>query len=234
MPGEAEEYAEEEDNDTISVLSEEDNNRCWTMPGRAEQYTAPGKADQYAVPGRAERQYAVEPMRRVAPLVGPTWEQQVQTARQNLATSQLVVQQQQLWDVQPGVLMDTSAGRTHKSNKAEVCFHCQLPGHIHSQCANRRVPCTCVSKIQSLWLLASQVRARQSCGHDLRKGDNVTDPSVTMPRRSIPGLQDLQKRAWKIVAKKNAKKAEENTWISRMVVAESLGDLEGLIKSCAA
>ena len=71
----------------------------------------------------------------------------------------------------------------------------------------------------------------QSCGHDLRKGDNVTDPSVTMPRRSIPGLQDLQKRAWKIVAEKNAEKADENTWISQMVVAESLGELGALVKS---
>ena len=62
----------------------------------------------------------------------------------------------------------------------------------------------------------------------------VMDPSMTMPHRSIPGLQDLQKRAWKIVAKKNAEKADENTWIGRMLVAESLGDLEGLIKSHAA
>ena len=49
-----------------------------------------------------------------------------------------------------------------------------------------------------------------------------------------PGLQDLQKRGRRILAERNAEKAEENTWIGRMVVAESIRELDGLIKSRAA
>ena len=174
MPGEAEQYAE--DDNAISVQSEEDDEEHWTMPGRAEQYAAPG---------RAERQYAAAPASQVAPLGGPTWEQMVYTVRQDLATGQMVAQQAQLWDVQPGVPMDTSAGQTHMNNKAAVCFHCQLPGHIRSQCTNRMIPRARVTKIQSLRLLASRVHVAQSCGHDLRKGDNVTVPTVTLARKEI-------------------------------------------------
>ena len=63
---------------------------------------------------------------------------------------------------------------------------------------------------------------------------SVTDPPVTLARKVGPGLQDLQKRARRILAERNAKKAEENTWIGRMVAAESMGELDGLIKSRAA
>ena len=66
------------------------------------------------------------------------------------------------------------------------------------------------------------------------QGYNVTDPSVTLACKVGPGLQDLQKRGRRILAEKNAKKAEEKTWISRMVVAESIRELDGLIRSCAA
>ena len=62
---------------------------------------------------------------------------------------------------------------------------------------------------------------------------NVTDPSVTLARKVGPGLQDLQTRAQRILAERNAEKAEENTWIGRMVAAESIGELDGLIKSRA-
>ena len=57
---------------------------------------------------------------------------------------------------------------------------------------------------------------------------------MTLARKVGPGLQDLQKRARRILAEKNAEKAEENTWIGRMVAAESIGELDRLIKSCAA
>ena len=62
----------------------------------------------------------------------------------------------------------------------------------------------------------------------------VTVPTVTLARKVGPGLQDLQTRARRILAERNAEEAEENTWISRMVVAESIGELDGLIKSRAA
>ena len=59
----------------------------------------------------------------------------------------------------------------------------------------------------------------------------VTVPTVTLARKVGPGLQDLQKRAWRILAERNAEKAEENTWISRMVAAENINDIKALIKS---
>ena len=62
----------------------------------------------------------------------------------------------------------------------------------------------------------------------------VTVPPVTLAHKVGPGLQDLQTRARRILAEKNADKAEENTWIGRMVAAESIGELNGLIKSRAA
>ena len=55
-----------------------------------------------------------------------------------------------------------------------------------------------------------------------------------LARKVGPGLQDLQIQAQRILAERNAEKAEENTWIGRMVVAESIGELDGLIKSRAA
>ena len=41
----------------------------------------------------------------------------------------------------------------------------------------------------------------------------VTVPAVTLARKVGPGLQDLQTRAQRILAERNAKKAEEKTWI---------------------
>ena len=57
---------------------------------------------------------------------------------------------------------------------------------------------------------------------------------MTIARKVGPGLQDLQTRARRILAERNAEKAEEKTWIGRMVVAKSIGELDGLIKSRAA
>ena len=62
---------------------------------------------------------------------------------------------------------------------------------------------------------------------------DVTVPAVTLARKVGLGLQDLQTRARRILAERNAKEAEENTWIGRMVAAESIGELDGLIKSRA-
>ena len=62
----------------------------------------------------------------------------------------------------------------------------------------------------------------------------VTDPSVTLAHKVGPGLQDLQKRGQRILAERNTEKAEENMWIGRMVAAESIGELDGLIRSRAA
>ena len=59
----------------------------------------------------------------------------------------------------------------------------------------------------------------------------VTDPSMTLACKVGPGLQDLQKQGQRILAEKNAKEAKENTWIGRMVAAESLGELKALVKS---
>ena len=59
----------------------------------------------------------------------------------------------------------------------------------------------------------------------------VTDPPVTLTRKVGPGLQDLQTRARRILAERNAEKAEENTWIGRMVAAENINELKALIKS---
>ena len=55
-----------------------------------------------------------------------------------------------------------------------------------------------------------------------------------LPARLAPGLQDLQKQGQRILAEKNTEKAKENMWIGRMVVAESIEELNGLIKSRAA
>ena len=63
--------------------------------------------------------------------------------------------------------------------------------------------------------------------------ETVTVPTVTLTRKVSPGLQDLQTRARRILAERNAEKAEENMWIGWMVVAESIGELNGLIKSRA-
>ena len=63
---------------------------------------------------------------------------------------------------------------------------------------------------------------------------SVMDLSVTLVHKVGPGLQDLQKRGRRILAERNAEKAKEDTWIGRMVAAESIGELDGLIKSRAA
>ena len=59
----------------------------------------------------------------------------------------------------------------------------------------------------------------------------VTVPTVMLACKVGPGLQDLQTRARRILAVRNAEKAEENTWISRMVVAENINDMKAPIKS---
>ena len=59
----------------------------------------------------------------------------------------------------------------------------------------------------------------------------VTDPPVTFAHKVSPGLQDLQKRVRRILAERNAEKAEENTWIGWMVAAENINDMKVLIKS---
>ena len=58
------------------------------------------------------------------------------------------------------------------------------------------------------------------------------DPSVTLAHKVGPGLQDLQKWGWRILAEKKAEEAEENMWIGWMVVAESLEEMKKLVKSC--
>ena len=60
---------------------------------------------------------------------------------------------------------------------------------------------------------------------------DVTVPTVTLAHKVGPGLQDLQTQARRILAERNAEKAEENTWIGRMVAAENLNDMKALIKS---
>ena len=62
----------------------------------------------------------------------------------------------------------------------------------------------------------------------------VTDPSMTLAHKVSPGLQDLQKRGQRTLAEKKANKADENTWVGWMVVAESITELDGLIRSHAA
>ena len=59
----------------------------------------------------------------------------------------------------------------------------------------------------------------------------VTDLSMTLACKVDLGLQDLQKRGRRILAERNAEKAEENTWIGQMVVAENINDMKALIKS---
>ena len=54
---------------------------------------------------------------------------------------------------------------------------------------------------------------------------------MTLTRKVGPGLQDLQTRAQRILAERNAEKAEENTWIGWMVAAENINDMKALIKS---
>ena len=65
----------------------------------------------------------------------------------------------------------------------------------------------------------------------IKRSNAVTDPPVTLARKVGPGLQDLQTRARRILAERNAEKAEENTWIGRMIAAESINDMKALIKS---
>ena len=59
----------------------------------------------------------------------------------------------------------------------------------------------------------------------------VTVSPVTLAQKVGPGLQDLQTRVRRILAERNAEKAEENTWIGRMVAAENINDMKALIKS---
>ena len=77
----------------------------------------------------------------------------------------------------------------------------------------------CVREVQHEWL--------EGLGGRL----SVTVPSVTLAHKVGPGLQDFQTRARRILAERNAEKAEENTWIGRMVAAENINELKALIKS---
>ena len=56
---------------------------------------------------------------------------------------------------------------------------------------------------------------------------------MTLAQWVGPGLQDLQKQGQRILAARNAKEAKENTWISWMVVAKSIKDLDRLIRTHA-
>ena len=56
---------------------------------------------------------------------------------------------------------------------------------------------------------------------------------MTLACKVGPGLQDLQKQGQRILAEQNTEKAEENTWIGQMVTAESIGELDRLIRSHA-
>ena len=60
-------------------------------------------------------------------------------------------------------------------------------------------------------ILPRQGRIRECCY--LSRSPSVTVPPVTLVPKVDPGLQDLQTRAWRILAERNAEKAEENTWI---------------------
>ena len=66
---------------------------------------------------------------------------------------------------------------------------------------------------------------------DYKLCSGVTVPPVTHAHKVGPGLQDLQTRARRILAERNAEKAEENTWIGWMVAAENINDMKTLIKS---
>ena len=86
--------------------------------------------------------------------------------------------------------------------------------------------------LKLIYIMLIYVLARApSRGHS---SSRVTVPTVTLARKVGPGLQDLQTRARRILAERNAEKAEENTWIGRMVAAESIRELDGLIRSRAA
>ena len=104
-----------------------------------------------------------------------------------------------------------------------------------SKCIEGGCPCQVRIKVYPHTLTV--LRKYTSKHSHLTGKDNlkyVTDPSVMLAHKVGPGLQDLQKRGRRILAERNAKKAKENTWIGRMVAAESLGELDGLIKSHAA
>ena len=94
--------------------------------------------------------------------------------------------------------------------------------------------CKIMIEIQVRYVCCLQVGLRSKLFPLFYSSRCVTVPTVTLTREVGPGLQDLQTRARRILAERNAEKAEENTWIGRMVAAESIGELDGLIKSRAA
>ena len=79
--------------------------------------------------------------------------------------------------------------------------------------------------ICNVWASASDSKDNPSMGR------RVTVPTMTLAHKVDPGLQDLQTRARRILAEKNAEKAKENTWIGRMIAAKNINELEALIKS---
>ena len=85
-----------------------------------------------------------------------------------------------------------------------------------------------VSEVEKEYLIV-QCELVNSMNRIERAG--VTVPAVTLACKVGPGLQDLQTRVRRILAERNAKKAEENTWIGQMVAAENINDMKVLIKS---
>ena len=88
-------------------------------------------------------------------------------------------------------------------------------------------------QVPSSWRTPSPPTSEDAQSDEVNSDDGsaVTVPTVTLARKVGPGLQDLQTRARRILAERNAEKAEENTWIGRMVAAENINDMKTLIKS---
>ena len=81
--------------------------------------------------------------------------------------------------------------------------------------------------------LTKYLKQKLHLQHAKHLSRSVTDPSMTLAHKVSPGLQDLQKQGQRILAGKKTKEAKENMWIGRMVAAESLTKLDGLIRSRA-
>ena len=59
------------------------------------------------------------------------------------------------------------------------------------------------------------------------------DLSMTLAWKVGPGLQDLQKQGWRVLAAKNTEEAKENMWIGQMLAAERIKGMNGHIRSRA-
>ena len=102
----------------------------------------------------------------------------------------------------------------------DTCVHLGMYQRWHPHC----LQCQLCNKAASVGSGSTQTSSHAQV-------DAVTDLSVTLAHKVGPGLQDLQKRGRRILAERNAEKAEENTWIGRMVAAENINDMKALIKS---